>query len=162
MRAIALATLLFIANAAWAQERGGYIGASLGLSSAPTVCEEDLVRRCEGNAAALRGFAGYAFNHYFAVEAGFNAISSAGANAGFDLSAIGSVPLAERVALYGRFGAYTGESTDGHNSRSYTDVTFGFGLRFDVSAQNAWRVDFQHFEGGDSIDVISVGLLYRF
>src|SRR5258706_16364418 len=107
LRALVFAVALLAASAAWsADDAGGYIGASLGVSSAPRICQQDVVRWCEGNSAALRGFVGYAFNHHFAVEAGLSALSSATAITALDLSAIGAVPLAERVALYGRLGAF--------------------------------------------------------
>ena len=128
-----------------------YIGASLGASSTPARCEEDLTRRCEGNLAALRGFLGYGFTRELAIEAGVTGIEG---SAALDVSAIGSMPLGERVALFGRLGAFAADN--------HTGLTIGAGLRFDVGENAALRVEWQRFEGGDGLDVLFVGIMGRF
>jgi opacity protein-like surface antigen len=145
---VATGALLAVSLAAGAQP---YIGASLGASSAPARCEEDLTRRCEGNMAALRGFLGYGFTRQLAIEAGVTGVES---SAALDLSAIGSVALGERVALFGRLGAFTADR--------YTNLTVGAGLRFDVGENAALRLEWQHFEGGNGLDVLFVGIMRRF
>ena len=147
------AALLAAPVAAGAQP---YIGASFGVSSAPARCEEDLTRRCEGNLVALRGFLGYGFTRELAIEAGVTGVEG---SAAFDVSAIASMPLGKRVALFGRLGAF---AADGNGSSTYTNLTVGAGLRFEVGENAALRLEWQHFEGGDGLDVVFVGIMGRF
>jgi len=145
---LATAALLAASLAAWAEP---YIGASLGASSEPARCEEDLTRRCEGNMVAVRGFGGYAFTRELAIEAGLTGIEGSVA---LDLSTIASMPLGERVALFGRLGAFAADN--------HTGLTVGAGLRFDVGENSAMRLEWQHFEGGDGLDVLFIGIMGRF
>jgi hypothetical protein len=147
MRALAFAVGFLVASAAWAEDFRGYAGAALGASSEPATCQEDLTRRCEGNALGLRFFGGYAVSRAFAVEAG---VAGDGGEAVLDLSAVGSVPLAERAALYGRIGVFGGGKQ--------SDFTFGIGLRVDLAEQTAVQLEAQHYNA----DVLWLGLLFRF
>jgi hypothetical protein len=100
---------------------------------------------------ALRGLLGYAFTRELAIEAGVTGIED---SAALDLSAIASMPLGERVALYGRLGAFAADN--------HTGLTVGAGLRFDVGETAALSLEWQHFEGGDGLDVLFVGIMGRF
>jgi len=156
MLGAAMAGLLFVANVAWAGESGGYLGAALGVSDTPSECTSDeRGKRCEGNLLGGRGFLGYAFNRQLAVEAGVSAIGGAGASAAlFDLSAVASAPLSERVALFGRLGVV------GDNERS--DAIFGGGLRFDLETSASLRAEWLHYGSRDGADFLFLGILNRF
>lgn len=153
--ALFLAALL-LQTPAWAADAGGYIGAAIGVSDSPARCEEDLARRCEGNLFGLRGFLGYAFNRTLAVEAGLVGVAaSSDSNGGaLDLSGIASMPLRERVALFGRLGVITAGGSG--------DLAYGAGLRFDVEEKTALRVEWQHYGSSGGIDFLFVGLQRRF
>ena len=158
MRAIALAAMLLLANAAMAADSGAYIGASLGISDTPAQCLNDLTgkRTCEGNVMAARGFLGYSLNDRLAIEAALLGVAaSSDANAGaLDLSALTSMPLSDRVALFGRLGV-VGDSNRG-------DVTYGVGLRFDLESKASLRLEWQHFGSDSGIDFLFLGILSRF
>src|SRR5438309_12029130 len=111
MRAIALAGLLLVAGTAWAgDETGAYGGASLGASSYTVSCDLAGARGCTRNDGTLRLFVGYAFNRDLALEAGLSELAVTASTPTFDLSAVGSLPLNDRSAVYARLGAFTAQS----------------------------------------------------
>ena len=149
----AFAIGVLAASSAWAQ---GYFGASLGVSDTPARCEDDLVSKtkCDGNVVGARGFLGYSFTRELAIEAGLAAIgTSDGSSAVLDLSGLASMPLSERVALFGRLGVA------GDSNRA--DLTYGAGLRFDLEKASL-RLEWQHFGSDGGIDFIFLGVLSRF
>ena len=156
MRTPATVMLLFIANLVWANESGGYIGASLGVSDTPSECTSDeRGKRCEGNLVGGRGFLGYALNRNLAIEGGFNAIGGNGSTAGLlDLSGVASAPLSERAALFGRIGVV------GDNERS--DAIYGAGLRFDLEDKASLRLEWLHYGANGGADFLFLGILSRF
>jgi len=99
----------------------------------------------------------------------------------FELVGVGSIPVADRFSLYGKLGVYYAETernltgtlgavtvTD-NDSEKNTDLTFAFGARFDVTRNLGIRAQWQRYLnvgggdiGEDDIDVLSVGVLWRF
>ena len=99
----------------------------------------------------------------------------------FELMGVGSFPVAERFSLYGKLGLYRAETeqtitgtfgpvtrTDSV-SESNTDLTFAFGARFDITRNLGIRAEWQRYLdvgggeiGEDDIDVLSLGVLWRF
>ena len=102
----------------------------------------------------------------------------------FELTGIGSLPLGHQFSLYGKLGVYYAETKSSANVRqttppfatgsssasdNNTNLTFGFGARYDITRNVAVRAEWQRFSkvGSDStgkgdIDVLAVGGLYRF
>src|SRR6058998_1392688 len=107
---------------AWAQddERRDYFGASLGYSE---------------SSALWRIFAGHHFNRHFALEGAVLAPDS-GSTAALELAAVGSLPVDERFAFYGRLGGFV---TD--KASSQIGVTLGAGVRFNVGKGFGVRVE---------------------
>jgi opacity protein-like surface antigen len=101
----------------------------------------------------VRAFLGYAVTRPIGIEIGVNAFE--GGSGAIDLSALGSMPLSERVALYGRLGALAGD-------RGGTSLLLGAGLQFNLGESWALRVEWQHFESGNGADVLSLGIMGRF
>ncbi len=96
-----------------------------------------------------------------------------------ELVGLAAYPVASQFSLYGKLGAYRAEaklsaSLAGLGSGSLkdrtTDLTFGFGARYDVTREAGVRAEWQRYKnvGGDDtggkydIDVISIGLIWRF
>jgi len=99
----------------------------------------------------------------------------------FELMGVGSIPLMDRFSLYGKLGLYHAETkqnvtgslgavtvTDNEKEKN-TDLTFAFGARFDITRNLGVRAEWQRYLdvgggeiGEDDVDVLSVGLLYRF
>ena len=177
-----------------AQDAGFYLGASLGQSKHHDVCEGANLS-CDDKDSAWRIFAGYEFSRYVAAEFAYADLgqTAAGANVGgiivnptfeatvFELLAVGSVPLMDRLSLLGKLGLYRADSKLGGSGTGFgvtvplsaeesnSDLTFAFGVRFNFTRNLGLRAEWQRYMGvggddtGDTdIDVLSVGLLFRF
>jgi OmpA-OmpF porin, OOP family len=144
-------------------ERGLYLGGSVGYSQYKDTCK-NLFIPCDGNDTAWRFFGGYQFNRNWSLELGYADLGEAegagpipaGGNAtfrthsyGFDLTGIGSVYLTQRLSLFGRLGAYMGRTTreieftnfpNVDEAKTNSGLTYGAGLgytlgRFGVRAE---------------------------
>ena len=106
------------------------------------------------DSGAFKFFGGYQFTRHFALELGYNDLGAVKTSNGdtaklsaLELTAVGSWPLANRFAIYGKLGIFNGESlvdtapvpaifppppSTGWRSGSNTDFTLGIGalLRF--------------------------------
>ena len=169
-------------------DTGWYLGASVGQSKARHVnCAG--FDSCDTKAAAFGILGGYRINRNFAAELGYHdfgrvTFSAPGVSGNIKASAaelvgLGAYPFANRFSVYGKLGAYHAESKlspppAGSGSVSLkdrnTDLTFGFGAQYDVSREAGVRAEWQRYKnvGGDDtggkydIDVISIGLMWRF
>jgi OOP family OmpA-OmpF porin len=187
LRTIAFALAVLVAAPAAAQS--WYAGGAIGEATAKDFCT-DLTGpgiSCEDSDRAWKVFAGREFTPHFALEIGYadlGAVRASGPGgfisaeaSAFDIVAIGSLPLADRFAIYGKAGFYRGEvdaridtvTLTDSASETNTDITFGAGLRFNVSPALAVRAEWQRYadiggsETGESdVDVLSIGVLFRF
>ena len=185
------ALVLALPSVSMAQARGDtgwYLGASVGQSKARHVnCAG--FDSCDTKAAAFGILGGYQISRNFAAELGYHdfgrvTLSGPGsanikANAA-ELVGLGAYPFANRFSVYGKLGAYRAESKispslaaalgSGSLKDRTTDLTFGFGARYDVTRETGVRAEWQRYKnvGGDDtggkydIDVISIGLIWRF
>jgi OmpA-OmpF porin, OOP family len=191
----AVAALLAVASApAWAQDQGAYLGASVGQVEHKEGCEGVTIS-CDQKDTSWRVFGGYQFNRNLAVEAGYaglgesnasGVISGVNVNAtaeisAWDVSAVGSFPLLDKLFLYGRAGIYFAEtevratgtlagfSRSSSDEETNTGLILGLGLKYEFLRNFAVRGEWhRYFEvgGGDvgesDVDVLSIGLLFRF
>ncbi|GGB39447.1 membrane protein [Oceanisphaera marina] len=81
---------------------------------------------------ALNAFAGYNFNDYFGAELGFNYFGKSADTKALNLSAIGRLPLSERVSLFGELGAL-GWDTDAGAGDDGVSPLAGLGLTYRAS-----------------------------
>lgn len=203
-----------LAPCAFAQDaaKGFYAGISLGQSKFKDACSSDpeaRVTSCRDHDTAWKIFGGYQFTPNLALEVGYNDFGKAKGSATFafanipfpgttasgtadvaaeatawELTGIGSWPLANRFSVYGKLGAYYGEvkatvngtitnppagSFSGSMKDTNTNLTFGLGARYDITHNIAVRAEWQRFSkmGGDDVgkadvDVFAIGALYRF
>lgn len=201
LAALAMVAAL-IAGPAAAQakdESGIYLGGSVGYSQYKDTCK-NLFIPCDDDDTAYRVFAGYQFNRNWAAEVGYGDFGDArgsgpipaGGDAtfkthsyAFDLTAIGSVYLTQRLSLFGRLGVYMGRTTrdieftafpNVNDSKTNSGFTYGAGLGY-----NLWRfglrAEWQRYDnigtnsnsgivgggsGTDEVDVFSLAFLFRF
>jgi OOP family OmpA-OmpF porin len=167
-----------------------YIGGSLGQSKANDFCDGTSGSgvSCDDKDTAWKVFAGYQFHPNVAIELGYSDLGKAKASGGgaeisdeasaWDLTAVGSWPLANKFSVYGRLGFYHSEvtsnaSVSGFGSasedKSTTDLTFGIGARYDITRNLGVRAEWQRyndmkdaFDTKSNVDVLSIGVLYRF
>lgn len=99
----------------------------------------------------------------------------------FDLMVVGSAPVADRFSLYGKLGLYRAETeqklqvtlgsftASDNQTEKNVDLTFAFGARFDITRNLGVRAEWQRYLdvgggeiGEDDVDVLSLGVLWRF
>ena len=166
-------------------DTGWYLGASVGQSKARHVdCAG--FDSCDTKAAAFGILGGYQINRIFAAELGYHdfgrvTFSAPGVSGNIKTSAaelvgIGAYPFANRFSVYAKVGAYHAEVKRNPPLAGLeikdrnTDLTFGFGVRCDVTREAGVRAEWQRYKsvGGDDtggksdIDVITIGLIWRF
>jgi OmpA-OmpF porin, OOP family len=190
MKKLLLGVVMALSAAvASAQDAGFYVGGHFGQAKAKDACDgvSGPGISCEDNDTAWKVLAGFQVNKHFAVELGyadFGEVAASGPGGtikieatAFEAVGIGMLPVADRFSVYGKLGVYRGETDMNINtvllqqseSESNTDVTFGFGARFDFTKQLAGRVEWQRYQdvgggeiGESHIDLISIGVLFRF
>ncbi|HEY7238828.1 MAG TPA: porin family protein [Burkholderiales bacterium] len=158
------AAAMLSCGAATAQKQsdaGWYAGASLGRADLGP--DKD---------TAIKIFGGYQINRSFAAEFGYTDLgdvtvgnNSVNASA-WELTGLGKFPLGNQFYIYGLAGLakVKSESTVSglRVSDDSTELTFGFGLQYDFSPQVGARLQWQRYDTSDEIDVVSVGVVYRF
>jgi OOP family OmpA-OmpF porin len=176
------------AGPAAAQHSGLYVGAQAGVVQYQQTCD-NLVVVCDDKDGGARVFLGYQFNKHWALEGAWANLGSAKlagtgnsgaplqgelAVEGFDLLAVGTLPLTTRLSLLGKVGAYRMradfvETTSGADSgETSAGFAYGLGLGYDLGKLGI-RAEFLRYEnvGGarvaeDSLFLMSLGLLFRF
>jgi len=203
----------FATGAAQGQSQGWYIGAGGGGTKANNAgsCSDlngtfDPGFSCTSNdtSTGWKVFAGYQFNPYLAAEGGYADLGSFKVSAsgsitaipatlsgsdkatGFNLDAVGILPLGEGFGLLGRLGVFAwkldatstqtggglfppGSTATTSNSPTGTSADFGVGVKYDFNGVGGVRVEWQRFKnigndntGKSDIDLISASVLYRF
>jgi len=161
-----------------------YAGGSVGFSQSKDICDAVVASvTCDDDDTAWRAFGGYQFNQYFALELGFaNLGESSGSGGGafftveakeaWDLSALFTIPVATRLSLLLRLGAHrtrvTVDDTGAQEADTGSAFTYGVGAEYALGKLGV-RAEWQRYENAASgtiaesdIDVVSVGLLFRF
>src|SRR2546421_1345522 len=165
-----------------------YIGAGVGQAKAKDGCTGvGGGVSCDDEDTAFRLFGGYQVNRNFAAELGYADLGKVKATAGavnadikasaWDLSAIGSFPVANQFSLFGRLGLFVSEAKLGGTSsgkKTTNGLTFGLGAQYDFNRNIGVRAEWQRYndikarnqatgaEGKSDYDVLGVSLLYRF
>lgn len=134
------------------------------------------VGRNDHGEMAWGAFGGYQLNRWLAAEFGYqdlgeqtiggNTIDEASA---WEVLGVGRFPIIDRLAAYGKLGAYRGRTKGGGFNERNTDLTYGLGVEYDFTRNIAVRGEWQRYwdlGGGGSgtadLDVLSVGVVYRF
>jgi OOP family OmpA-OmpF porin len=167
---------------------GWYVGGSLGQADISDInCPSGF--SCDDKDTAWRIFGGYDMNRNFAVELGYADLGefnrSSGATnlsidgAAWDISAIGSFPVADRFSVYGRLGLYYSDvDTASVGNETNTDLLFGVGARYDFSPNVGLLADWTRYSDvsavdrsgpggtvrsvGSDIDVLTLGVRVKF
>jgi OOP family OmpA-OmpF porin len=185
------AAIALTSATAFAQGRsdaGWYLGGSFGQSEVDIEnCGAGVA--CDEKDTAWRILGGYQINRNFAVELGFHQFGDASATApgigqldfeanAFELVGLGALPLGNQFSIYGKAGLYRGETKVTGTvlgvpvdlKETNTDLTYGIGAQYDVNRQLGLRLEWQRYTnmgdnatiGESDIDVMSVGLVFRF
>ena len=185
---MALIAMCGSAYAQVGQDRGWYVGASLGQSSTDIEGCGGAIS-CDDKDTAWRILGGYQINRNFAVELGYHQLGDAsasfpGGQVNFEANAIelvgiGMLPLANNFGLYAKAGFYRGETeATGSNiggpineKATNTDLTFGLGAQYNFNPRLGVRAEWQRYMnmgdedtpiGESDVDVLSIGVVVRF
>jgi len=165
------ATAFSLPAAAQLNASSVYLGGSLGRSNFKAPSETD---------TAWRLFGGYQINRNFAAEIGYHNLGEVNFVQGdrnaqvWELVGVGAWPVATALSVYGKLGGYYGKSElkssvvpSGDDTNG--GLTYGFGAQYDFTPQAGLRLEWQRYDqvggsrsGETDIDVLNVGLLYRF
>lgn len=182
---IGIIAALLIATPAIAQDRGFYAGLSLGQSEAKDTCDgiAGTGITCDSKDSAWKIFGGYQFNRHFAAELGYTDLGEVNARFGaftetisisaIELVGVGMLPVADRFSVFGKLGLYRGEVEDDTNfgpsaKEKNTGMTFAFGARYDFGKFGVFGQWQRYAEmgggdvGEDDVDVLSIGVLFKF
>jgi len=142
--------------------------------------------RVDGKDGAFKLFGGYQFNQNFALEAALVDLGDvsysgtfAGAtvtggriqNSGLNLSAVGVVPLGQKLVLFGKAGIFMwySEATDvtgGFGFRSEedgADLSVGLGASVAIGQRVSLRAEWERFDMSNvDVDLVTLGFAYRF
>jgi OOP family OmpA-OmpF porin len=160
-------------------ESGFFVAGSIGKANLSEDFDDFSV---DTDSTAFRVTAGWRFNDYFAVEAGYNNFGNFEQTVdvdgvptevslkadGFTLGGLGYVPLSDRFSLFGRAGAYFWDGdAEINNVTAATpedaNFYFGAGVRFALSDKLSATLDGSRYDlDGASSTVLSVGLDIRF
>ncbi|KQZ39800.1 outer membrane beta-barrel protein [Duganella sp. Root1480D1] len=157
IKQITAATLMAVASfAASAAEPSFYVGGDVGTSKPKDVKSE----------TSYGVFGGYKFNDNFAIEAGLRRLGNWKEDGiddkvnQFSLSAIGSLPVADQLSVYGRLGYNRVEEKFEGEKESRNKALFGLGVSYQITKEISARVEWQRPVSHSRN--ISVGVAYHF
>ena len=205
--AIGLASVAALTStSAIADDSGWYGGSNVGRSSA-TIDDPRITSGLAGAGltttsianrdrdTAYKIYGGYQFNPYIGLEGGYFDLGKFGFQAntlplgtldgnirlrGFNLDAVGTLPLSEKFSALGRIGinyaqardSFTGTGavnvTNPNPSKRDTNYKLGVGVQYAFNDALAMRAEIERYRINDAIgnrghvDVVSIGLVYRF
>jgi len=165
-----------------------YIGGSVGKSdfddnnAIPDLITSGSV---DGSDTGFKIFGGYQFNQNFGVELAwvdlgkasysgtFSGIPVTGGSvktSGLNLSAVGTLPLGSGFALFGKVGflAWESKANDVTGGAPFsgkadgTDLSLGIGASYDFTKNFGIRAEWERFKAVGDIDLLSVGVVYKF
>jgi OOP family OmpA-OmpF porin len=159
------------------QERGWYLGGSLGQMEADGDCPG--IFTCDRKDSAWKLFGGYRINRNLAAEAFYGnwgeisvssgAVRATGEISSWGLAGLGILPIGERFALFGKLGyaqteqevSATGPGVTLSNSDDGGEAIFGFGATWNFTRNLGLRAEWERLEKSE-VDIMSIGLQYRF
>ena len=186
--AAAVLVLSGLVAASQAPAQGFYIGGSVGQSdyddnnAIPDLITSGSV---DGSDTGFKIFGGYQFNQHFGLELSwvdlgkasysgrFGALNVTGGSvetSGLNFSAVGTLPLGSNFALFGKIGFFAWESdasdvTGGlpfSGTEDGTDVSYGIGASFNFTKNLSMRAEWERFKAVGDIDLLSIGVVFKF
>lgn len=113
---------------------------------------------------AVKLLGGFQVTRNVAAEVAYSMLYDKG---GAEVSAlevvgIGSFPLANQLSLFGKLGFANVDVETPGGSDDGIELTWGLGVQYDVSARLGVRAGWQRYETDEEVDLLSIGVLYRF
>lgn len=107
---------------------------------------------------------GYQISRALAAEVGYGRLIDKGnveANA-LELVGVGSFPVGNQFSLFGKLGVANIEVDVPGRSEDKTELTYGLGAQYDFTPKLGLRGQWQRYDTNEEVDVLSVGIIYRF
>ena len=172
-----------------ASAQGGFLGGSLGqvdFDEDVTTGLIDANKSVDGKDTAWKIFGGYMFNRHFGIEAAYlnlGEVSYSGTFGGlpvtggkievtgFNISAIGNLPVSEQFSVFGKIGLFlwdaeASDTTGGlpfSGSEDGSDISFGVGVGYQFTRNLGVRAEWEMFKANEGdATLISLGLVWRF
>jgi len=172
---VLLATILVSAGSAHA-DNGFSVGASIGYAN---IENNDPAFDFDANDTGYKFFANYSFANYLGFEGGFVDFGEPGDDVlglpgkidaqGYTLYAVGRLPLAESVELFGKAGVISWDAdsiVDGSlvGADNGDDLALGFGASWNANGTLGLRAEYEWFDipDADNVWMASLGLVLRF
>lgn len=172
---------LAAASQSLAQEKGFYVGGSIGQSKIDSdIAFPGLITSgtVDGKDTGFKIFGGYQFNQHFGLDLAWVDLGKASYSgsfsgapvtggtvklSGLNFSAVGTYPLNPSFALFGKLGVFgwnaKASDTTGGASFSSTDsgadLSFGFGASYNFTKNIGVRVEWERFKAGGGEDAIT-------
>jgi OmpA-OmpF porin, OOP family len=181
-------SLFLLGSAAVHAQAGGlYLGGALGQSKFKEWCDTGGVTtlrlaNCEDTDTSWKILGGYRFNRYLAAEAtyidwgevtatvlgGAQPVDVAADQRSYGLAAVGTIPLGERLELFGKAGfLQTDQDTrrlrpnPSTVSRDETELHYGLGVKYAFTRNWALRGEWENTDKL-KVELLSIGVEYRF
>lgn len=113
---------------------------------------------------AIKVFGGYQFHPNIAAEVAYSLLADQGSTEikALEAVAVGTFPIANQLSVFGKLGLANINVEVGPFDDDETELTWGVGLQYDVSQRLGVRAGWQRYETDEEIDLLSIGVLYRF
>lgn len=132
---------------------GFYIGAEVGQADFGS--DDD---------TAFKFIGGYQFHRNIAVEAGYGMLYDRGGAevTALELVAVGMFPVMDRLSVIGKLGFANVDVETPLGSDDKTELTYGVGVQYDFTRNLGARAQWQRYDTDQEVDLLSVGIVYRF
>jgi OOP family OmpA-OmpF porin len=147
------AALALSATASAQQLTGFYAGAEFGQADFGS--DDD---------TAVKLLGGYQVNRNFAAEVGYSMLFDKGGSevTALEVVGVGLFPVANQLSIFGKLGLANVEVDTPGGSDDKTELTWGLGVQYDVSTRLGVRAGWQRYETDEEVDLLSVGVVWRF
>jgi OOP family OmpA-OmpF porin len=132
---------------------GFYIGAEVGQADFGS--EDD---------TSFKIIGGYQFHRNIAAEAGYGMLFDKGGAevTALEIVAVGMFPVMDKLSVIGKLGFANVDVETSAGSDDKTELTYGLGVQYDFTRNLGARAQWQRYDTDNEVDVLSVGIVYRF
>lgn len=182
---VGLGTALAVSQAS---AQGFYMGASFGKTDADSGnAVPDLITSgsVDGTDSGIKLFGGFAFSKNVALEMAYvdlGKLTYSGAygfvpvtngtleTSGFNFAFVGTIPLNPSFSIFGKLGMFMWEAEARDVTGGFpfgqtiddVDISYGFGAAFHVNKSFSVQAEWEQYEAADTINLMSVGVVFRF
>ena len=139
----------------------------------------------DGKGTGYKIFGGYQFNQNFGAELAWVDLGKASYSgtflgapvtggtvktSGLNISVVGTLPLSSGFALFAKAGLFSWEAKANDTTGGFPfsgtdnggDVSFGIGASYNFTKNFGVRAEWERFKAVGDIDLLSVGVVYKF